>query len=144
MKTNRHGKSEKENKRKETRPHYEVLIDEEFSASHFLRGYDQGRDEPLHGHNWRVQVQVNTLTTNPMGLAVDFVTVRRLLQREIRHLDYTLINDLPEFQKINPSSENIAKYLYDRLREQISQLGGTLVRVTVWETPRSGASYLIR
>lgn len=122
--------------------HYEVLLDGEFSASHYLRGYQHGKDEPMHGHNWRVQIEVRTPSLDVRGISVDFVSVRERLKQELHQLDYKLINDLPFFKRVNPSSENMAKFIYDRLEDHIAKEGGTLSRVTVWETQYCAASYV--
>ncbi len=127
---------------KKSKGHYEVLIEGEFSASHYLRAYQQGQDEPMHGHNWKVQIQVNSPSLDNLGISVDFVAVRDMLRQELQHFDYKLINDLPAFQKLNPSSENVANHLFGRLDPRIQKEGGRLTRVTVWETHHSGASYV--
>lgn len=122
--------------------HYLVWLDGEFSASHFLRAYANGEDEPMHGHNWRVQVEIKSSSVDARGISVDFISVRDTLRQELHHLDYKVINDLEPFLKLNPSSENIAKYLYERLEGRVRREGGSLRRVTVWETQSCGASYV--
>lgn len=130
------------NKKFESQGYYEVWIDGDFSASHYLRAYLKGKDEPMHGHNWKVQMCIRAPAVNRLGISVDFVLMRELLKQEIQHFDYKVINDLPTFRRVNPSSENVAKFLFDRLVARVKKEGGELVRVTAWETHHSGASYV--
>lgn len=122
--------------------HYEVKLEGDFSARHFLRGYDQGRDEPIHDHHWKVQLEIHTMSLNEAGISVDFVAVREMLAGELQAWHGHTLNDLPEFQQKNPSAEEVAKCLYTRLDSRVNKIGGKLVRVTVWETRVAAASYV--
>ncbi len=114
-----------------------------FSSAHNLRNY-QGSCENLHGHNWIVEVVFRGKHLDDAGMLFDFRKARQMLMDVANSLDHRYLNELPAFQKINPTSEHIARYIFislrDRLRkEQILSVDVDLV--TVWENERSAAMY---
>lgn len=110
---------------------YEVTVQAEFSAAHRLRNYH----EDLHGHNWKVSVTVGSERLDDVGMVIDFRKLKERLSEVLGGLDHKYLNDLPYFKKLNPTSENIARYVYEKLRsDQIKE-------VTVWETDTAWASY---
>ena len=115
---------------------FELMVEDTFDSAHALRGY-QGSCENLHGHTWRVQVFLSGEKLNDIGILHDFLDIRAQLRGIIDKYDHTNLNDLPEFQKINPSSENIAKNIYETLKGGIRQIN----KVTVWESAGTKASY---
>ena len=118
---------------------YEVLVEKTFSSAHFLRDY-HGKDEPLHGHNWRVQVRFGgKKLVQPEEYLIDFVQVSGLLDKIIEKIDYKNINEVPPFDKKNPSAENIARWVYTEFARL--QPSFKPACVTVWETERGAASY---
>jgi 6-pyruvoyltetrahydropterin/6-carboxytetrahydropterin synthase len=119
---------------------FELTIEDEFAAAHFLRGY-KGKCERMHGHNYKVQVFVAASSLNKTGLAVDFGDLKKMLSSVISKLDHNVLDELPGFKKVNPSAENIAKYIYDNLVKIIKIKGVKLKKVTVWETAKASASY---
>jgi len=118
---------------------FEIKVSDRFSAAHSLREY-RGDCERLHGHNYRVEVRVSSPSLNNMGIAIDFRELKDLLRSVINQLDHTYLNDLPGFKDINPSSENIAKYIYNFMAKSIA-LPVRLLSVEVWETENSSALY---
>lgn len=120
---------------------YEIMIQETFSAAHRLRNYG-GRCEELHGHNWRVDVVIRTGRLNETGLAMDFGVLRQHTREILATLDHAFLNELPPFQEVNPSSENIARFVYKALGERLTGRAVELVRVTVWESDHACASFL--
>jgi len=114
---------------------------DEFSASHQLRGYE-GACENLHGHNWKVEVAVRGENLNEIGILIDFKVLKKALREILEELDHQHLNSLPAFQEKNPSSENIAQYIYQRLKEKLAGQPVKIVRVTVCETERSCATFL--
>ncbi len=119
---------------------YYLTVKTEFAAAHQLRGY-RGKCENLHGHNWKIEVIVKGPDLDKIGMLVDFTEVKAWLRTLIdEQLDHRNLNDLPEFQALNPSAENIAKYLFDGLGNRVPQ-GVSVDRVTVYETDRCGATY---
>lgn len=119
---------------------YELMIETSFSAAHQLRGY-MGKCEKLHGHNWKVQVHVTAERLNEIDLAIDFHELKRLTNEIISPLDHTLLNEIFPFTEKNPSSENIAKWIYDCLKKKINDENIELSAVTVWESDSASATY---
>jgi 6-pyruvoyltetrahydropterin/6-carboxytetrahydropterin synthase len=119
---------------------YELTIESQFAAAHQLRGY-KGRCEEMHGHNWRVQVTVSSETLNDIGLAIDFTELKEISNEVIQSLDHTLLNEVFPFTEINPSSENIAKWLFDSIKKKLDGRNVSCTSVTVWESETSSATY---
>jgi len=120
---------------------FEVSVEETFAAGHALRNY-KGKCENVHGHNYRVQVTLSGPELDSIGLLVDFVVVKKLMQTAVDRLDHQYLNDLAPFDVLNPSAENMAKYFYDEISGGLGQ--STPVRlgqVRVWETDTSSATY---
>ncbi|MDD5449978.1 MAG: 6-carboxytetrahydropterin synthase QueD [Candidatus Omnitrophica bacterium] len=115
---------------------YKIKVISDFSAAHMLRGY-KGKCENMHGHNWRVEVSVYSDKLNGLGMVADFTELKKELNAVLEGLDHKNLNDLAYFKKSNPTSENIAKYIYDRVNGQWSMVKA----VTVWESDRSSATY---
>ena len=120
---------------------YELTVEGNFAAAHQLRGYE-GSCEKLHGHNWRVQLTVRAGRLNQIGLAIDFKLLKKRLGIYLAQLDHTNLNELEIFQRQNPSSENIARWLCRQLGRDDALAGVKIGRVTVWESEHSCASYL--
>ena len=119
---------------------YQVAIEQDFDAAHFLRGY-QGKCEALHGHRYKVVVKVKTSRVDDIGLAYDFTALKRHLSDILSRFDHTCLNDLPPFDKINPSSENIAATIYNELQPKLEEDRVSLSCVEAWESPQSWATY---
>ena len=119
---------------------FELNVEDEFASAHYLRGY-KGKCENMHGHNYRVMLTVTAKKLNKIGLAVDFTELKMELKKVMEVLDHKLLDELTYFEKINPSAENIAKFIYDSLVKKICKNGVKLAKVTVWETNRASASY---
>lgn len=119
---------------------YELMIESKFSAAHQLRGYE-GKCEKLHGHNWRVTMAVTAERLNEQGIAVDFHDLKRELQEVLDQLEHTFLNDIFPFTQINPSSENLAKWIYDNMSKKINDDNIEVASVTVWESDTASASY---
>jgi len=119
---------------------YQVSVEQHFDAAHFLRGY-RGKCEALHGHRFRVVVRVRASGVDEVGLAYDFAELKRHLGDILSRLDHTCLNDLAPFNKINPSSENIAATIYNELHAALVGTPVSLACVEVWESPQSGVAY---
>lgn len=115
---------------------FEVKVSSEFSAAHSLRGY-RGKCEELHGHNWKVEMVAISDKLDKLGIVVDFKKLKQKLNKVLDKLDHKYLNNLAFFKKINPTSENIAKYIYDRIKYQVSGIKS----ITVWESENSCATY---
>ncbi len=121
---------------------FEVSVEETFAAGHALRGY-KGKCENLHGHNYRVRVTLEGAELNAAGLLYDFVHLKQVVQGIIRSLDHKYLNELAPFDVLNPSAENISKYIYDQTSKQLEQgaNGARISSITVWETDTTAATY---
>ena len=121
---------------------YEVSVDESFAAAHNLRNY-HGKCEELHGHNYKVRVTLAGKELDASGLLYDFVHLKQAIQGVIRSLDHKYLNELKPFDALNPSAENIARYIYDETAKQLLKAanGAGVASVTVWETETAAATY---
>jgi len=121
---------------------YQVSVDETFAAAHNLRGY-KGKCENLHGHNYKVRVTLSGKEVDSVGLLYDFVHLKQVIQSVIRSLDHKYLNELPPFDVLNPSAENIARYIYDQTAKQLHQApnGAEVSSITVWESDVTAATY---
>jgi 6-pyruvoyltetrahydropterin/6-carboxytetrahydropterin synthase len=119
---------------------YQISVEQHFDAAHFLRGY-QGKCEAVHGHRFRVVVKVEASAVNDIGIAYDFVELKRHLGDILSRFDHICLNDMSPFDKINPSSENIASAIYDELKLKLAGAPVSLSCVEVWESPQSGIAY---
>jgi len=124
------------------KPMYEVSVDETFAAAHNLRNY-KGKCENLHGHNYKLRVTLAGEKLDATGLLYDFVRLKQVIQSVIRSLDHKYLNELSPFDVLNPSAENISRYIYDEIAKQLrDSVNGTgVTSVTVWETDVTAASY---
>ena len=119
---------------------YKVSRVSYFSAAHFLRNY-KGKCENLHGHNWKVEATVSSSKLNELGMVIDFSELKKLIKEVLKELDHTCLNDLEYFRKNNPSSEEISRYIFNKLKPEISERNCSLEKVKVWETESSCAIY---
>ena len=120
---------------------FEVSVEQTFAAGHALRNY-KGSCEDVHGHNFRVRVTVAGEQLDSTGLLVDFLELKSLIDGVVAYLDHKFINDLPPFDQINPSAENLAKYFYDRVSVGVkNDVPVRISEVCVWETDTSSAVY---
>ncbi len=119
---------------------YTVRVESHFSAAHKLRGY-RGRCEALHGHNWRVEVEIRSAKLNTIGMVCDFKEIKKKLASILKELDHAYLNRIPYFKKHNPTSEKIAEFIYYKLKKRISNKDPALHKVSVWETDTSCAVF---
>ena len=118
---------------------YELRLIKRFSAAHQLRGY-QGKCEALHGHTYKVEVLVRAPELDEIGLALDFKQLKKILEEVLAPYDHAFLNQVPPFDQINPSAENLARVIYHSLKEQLPEKT-SLARVLVWESEDAGAAY---
>lgn len=112
------------------------MVEDSFDAAHALRGYE-GSCENLHGHTWKVQVFLKGNQLKKIGLFEDFRKIKHELKLAIKVYDHKLINDVPPFDKKNPTSENLAETIFKLMKKTFQ----SLAKVTVWESPTTNASY---
>ncbi len=121
---------------------YEVSVEDTFAAAHNLRNY-KGKCENLHGHNYKVRVVMAGKELDATGLVYDFVQLKQVIQDVLRSLDHKYLNELPPFDKLNPSAENLARHIYDEATKQLPKAanGAGIASITVWETDLTAATY---
>lgn len=119
---------------------YQLKIFTYFASAHNLQNY-QGECENLHGHNWKVEVSVEAGTLDKAGLGIDFKILKAETNGLLKTLDHKYLNELQPFQGISPSSENIARYIYQELSRRLNDGNIRVERVTVWESDFACASY---
>ena len=118
---------------------YRLSMYDYFSSAHQIKGY-RGKCEAIHGHNWKVEVEVEGETLNDIGLLMDFTDLKKLLKSVIDPLDHVLLNEVDGFRDQNPSSELIARHVYNHLKDILPD-GIDIVNVTVWESESAKAIY---
>lgn len=120
---------------------YEISVRLHFDAAHYLRGY-QGKCENLHGHRYEIVVTVRVGETDEIGLACDFTVLKREVGEILQRFDHRCLNEVAPFDKVNPSAENIARTIYDELKQCRGETVATICRVEVRESPDSRAAYI--
>jgi 6-pyruvoyltetrahydropterin/6-carboxytetrahydropterin synthase len=118
---------------------YELFITAEFSAAHNLRHY-KGKCERLHGHNWRVDLRLAGRRLNKEGMLLDFVEAKRILAEVLDPLDHTYLNEVPPLDRLQPSSENLARVVAEAVAKRLPK-GIRVASVTCWESARCAATY---
>ena len=119
---------------------YELIVNGHFSSAHNLRGY-RGKCEQLHGHNWAVETTVRKSKLDRLGMVVDFKEIKRVINSILDEYDHRYLNELPDFKRVNPTTENIARLICHKLAKQLKGLGVKVTRVCVWESDQNGACY---
>ena len=120
---------------------YELKIVSQVAAAHQLRGF-QGKCEQLHGHNWKIEVYVTGDTLGEDGLLIDFGLIKKDTKKVLEELDHKFLNELEPFKKENPSSENIARYIYESLSHTLNNDAIRISKVTAWESDTACATYM--
>jgi len=115
---------------------YNLKVESNFSSAHNLRGY-KGKCEELHGHNWKIEAIAESQTLDKIGMVMDFKFIKNELNKILEKLDHKYLNNLKPFDKTNPTSENIARFIYETLKRKVAGLKS----ITVWENPTSSATY---
>ncbi len=119
---------------------YEITVVCDFAAAHSLRHY-KGKCENLHGHNWRVEVSVESEGLDPLGMVMDFKTLKEETRAFLETLDHRYLNEIEPFDRINPSSENLARFIFQGLSGRINRNGVRVKQVKVWESEDAYALY---
>jgi 6-pyruvoyltetrahydropterin/6-carboxytetrahydropterin synthase len=119
---------------------FELKIVTQFAAAHRLRNF-KGKCEQLHGHNWKVEVYVRASELDATGLVRDFGEIKAMTHEVLNGLDHQYLNELPPFQKENPSSEHMARYLFGQIGRLVNDARARVSRISVWESDTSCATY---
>lgn len=119
---------------------YKLSVSDSFSAAHRLCGYE-GACSNLHGHNWIVRVALTAKKLDDIGMAMDFGLIKGLLKKITDELDHAYLNDLPEFKEINPTSENLARHIFERMQKSLDDPSIQVAEVEISESPTSSVVY---
>ena len=120
-----------------------MTIEETFAAGHALRNY-KGKCENVHGHNYRCQVTLEGEQLDEIGLLVDFVELKKVVHAVLDRMDHQWLNDFPPFDKLNPSAENMAKFIFDEVTAGLGETSAQVTAVRLWETDTASATYRAR
>lgn len=121
---------------------YHLSIITSFAAAHNLLHY-QGDCENLHGHNWKVEVTVSAESLDKSGLGIDFKILKKHTREVMNYLDHKYLNDLEAFKDISPSSEQIARFIFEQLQRSLQEYEVIIQKVTVWESDNAYAAYTL-
>lgn len=121
---------------------FELSIIVDFEAAHFIRDYP-GKCSRLHGHNWKVEVNVSGNKLNKLGMLIDFHDLKAEVKQVIETLDHRFLNEIEPFHIKNPTAENIAQYIYEQLvsRSAFTEASIKIASVKVWESAHSAVTY---
>lgn len=119
---------------------YTLKVLTDFGSAHSLRHYP-GDCARLHGHNWKVEVEVVSHMLNELGIAIDFKAVKQAARDVCGELDHRYLNEIPPFDTLNPTAENIAGYLYQRIGEKLNSEHVQVYAITLWETDNACVRY---
>jgi len=117
---------------------YELSVTSDIACAHFVRGHE-GKCKNLHGHTWKVEISIQSHQLDSIGMVADFAVIKKQLREFLSVLDHTCLNDLDYFKQVNPTSENIARYIYEQFSQIIRPL--KLSKVRVWESDTSSITY---
>lgn len=118
---------------------YKIFIETHFAASHQLHGY-QGPCKALHGHTWKVRVEIETDKINKIGISFDFKELKAITESVIKRLDHRHINDIAPFDKKNPTAENLSQYIHEEVKKNLP-IHVRISQVVVWESASYAVSY---
>lgn len=119
---------------------YKLSVTDSFSAAHRLCGYE-GACSNLHGHNWSVRVALQSEKLDQIGMAMDFGCIKSLLKEITDELDHAYLNELKAFTEMNPTSENLARYIYKRMAQALAGEAVTVCEVEICESGSSSVVY---
>jgi 6-pyruvoyltetrahydropterin/6-carboxytetrahydropterin synthase len=119
---------------------YTLKILADFASAHTLRDYP-GDCSRMHGHNWKLEVEVTATALNEYGMGMDFKTIKTATRELAKTLDHRYLNDIPPFDEINPTAENISQFFYKNLSATLNNDIAKISGVTLWETERACVRY---
>ena len=123
---------------------FDISVMTDFAASHIIHGHP-GRCARLHGHNWKIEtsIRIPENMINNIGIGVDFKDLKLMVREIIDLLEHRHLNDIPPFNKINPTAENLSKWIYDKLEKLFEdrKLNIKLLALSLWENDRSCVKY---
>ena len=121
---------------------YELKVVTKFAAAHQLTMVGT-KCENMHGHNWKIEVYVTGEKLDDGGVVMDFGQIKKHVAEIMSKLDHKYLNELEFFQQSQPSSENIAYLVADKLQQKIDTSSVKVSRVTAWESDDASATYIV-
>ncbi len=119
---------------------YTLKVINDFASAHTLRDYP-GACSRMHGHNWKVEAEVEASQLDNVGMAIDFKVIRRQVRELTDVLDHRYLNEIKPFDKINPTAENIAAFIFSGLSAALNDKRIRVKAITLWETERACVRY---
>jgi len=119
---------------------YTIRVQSDFAASHIIYGH-QGACARLHGHNWKIEAEVVVTKLDEIGISIDFKLLKTYLREILDIVEHRHLNDIPPFDKFNPTAENLAAWIYQQLQDRLTLTDTKLSAIIVWETDRSMIKY---
>lgn len=119
---------------------YLLKVVTDFASAHSLREYP-GECRRLHGHNWKVEAEVAATALDPLGMAVDFKTIKQAAREIAGHLDHRYLNEIEPFDSLNPTAENLAAWFFAQLSQRLNNDRVRVAAITLWETERACVRY---
>ncbi len=119
---------------------YTLTILTDFASAHTLRGYP-GACSRMHGHNWKVEAEVEARRLDDTGMAIDFRRIKDAAREIAGRLDHRYLNEIEPFTEINPTAENIAAWFFDELAAALNSEHVRVSAITLWETDRAKVRY---
>ena len=120
---------------------YKVSVKRNFVAEHFLVGGDWGSENQLHSHDYQVEVQLKGATLDQHGYLVDIVVVKAHLDSLLDYFQKSTLNELPEFEGLNPSLEHFARIFCEALSSRIESQNLSAITIKIWEDENAWATY---
>lgn len=120
---------------------YELVMQRSFAGAHNLRDYD-GECERLHGHNWKIEVTLRSKELNKQGMVIDFKIVKKILDEILSRYDHSYLNELEEFSRENPTTENVSRIVYEVLNGKLPP-EISVAKVKTWESENCAAAYYV-
>ncbi|MDR3071820.1 MAG: 6-carboxytetrahydropterin synthase QueD [Endomicrobium sp.] len=117
---------------------YKLSVTKSFASAHLLRKY-KGRCENLHGHNWKIRVVFVGTKLNVTGILIDFTDIKKYLDEIVVYLDHKFLNEIAPFDKVNPTAENIASFVFEQMKT-VETKNAKICEVEVWESESSSAT----
>jgi 6-pyruvoyltetrahydropterin/6-carboxytetrahydropterin synthase len=117
---------------------YELTIAGHFAAAHYLKGYE-GQCKNLHGHTWKLEITIQAEQLDEIGVVMDFKILKERLHNFLKRLDHGCLNDLPEFKEENPTTENLARFVYREFAPECQPF--KIKKVQVWESDKASVIY---
>lgn len=119
---------------------FSLAITVDFAAAHQLHGYE-GNCARLHGHNWKIVVEVSGHKLDDVGMVIDFKSMKKAAREAAKKLDHQFLNQIEPFDCINPTAEHIAVWFFVELSRMLNRPDARVCAITVWENDTSAVTY---